>query len=72
MITHPDQVRVSDISYILLGQRFFYLAMIMDPFTRSIHGWNLSHALNQQLTLTALRRALQNHIPQIHHSDLSC
>ena len=34
-----------------------------------IRGWNLSRGLDQRLTLIALRRALQNQPPQIHHSD---
>ena len=41
----------------------------MDVFTRSIRGWELSRSLDQQLTLSALRRALADHGPHIHHSD---
>jgi len=69
VIIHPDQVWVSDITYIRLGRGFVYLAVIMDLFTRCIRGWHLSRGLDQKLTLIALRRALQSHIPQIHHSD---
>lgn len=69
VITRPDQVWASDITYIRLGRRFVYLAVVMDLFTRGIRGWNLSRALDQKLTLIALRRALQSHTPQIHHSD---
>jgi transposase InsO family protein len=68
-ITRPDQVWVSDITYIHLGQGFVYLAVIMDVFTRSIRGWCLSRTLDQELTLTALRIALDTHQPEIHHSD---
>ena len=68
-IIHPDQVWASDITYIRLGRGFVYLAVIMDLFTRGIRGWHLSRGLDQKLTLIALRRALQNHTPQIHHSD---
>ena len=68
-ITHPDQVWVSDITYIRLHQEYVYLAIIMDVFTRSIRGWCLSHTLEQELTLMALRAALENHLPEIHHSD---
>lgn len=69
VIIRPDQVWVSDITYIRLGRGFVYLAVIMDLFTRSIRGWNLSRGLDKKLTLIALRRALQSHSPQIHHSD---
>ncbi|MFH1446880.1 MAG: hypothetical protein ABIG43_05670 [Chloroflexota bacterium] len=40
----------------------------MNLFTRGISGWNLSLGLDQKLTLIALRRTLQSHTPQIHHS----
>ena len=69
LISYPNQVWVSDITYIRLGGGFIYLAVVMDLFTRSIRGWNLSRSLDQKLTLIALQRALQNHIPHIHHSD---
>lgn len=41
----------------------------MDVFTRSIRGWHLSRRLDQELTVSALRRALAQRCPQIHHSD---
>ena len=68
-ITRPDQVWVSDITYIRLYQEYVYLAIIMDVYTRSIRGWCLSRTLDQELTLTALRAALGTHTPEIHHSD---
>ena len=68
-IAHPDQVWVSDITYIRLHQEYVYLAIIMDVFTRSIRGWCLSRTLDQELTLMALRAALETHSPEIHHSD---
>ena len=68
-VTYPDQVWVSDITYIRLLREFVYLAVIMDVFTRSIRGWHLSRRLDQSLTLTALRQALRAHEPKIHHSD---
>jgi transposase InsO family protein len=68
-ITSPDQVWVSDITYIRLHQEHVYLAIIMDVYTRSIRGWCLSRTLDQELTLTALRAALATHTPEIHHSD---
>lgn len=68
-ITRPDQVWVADLTYIRLGREFVYLAVLMDVFTRSIRGWHLGHGLDQDLTLTALDRALEHHRPTIHHSD---
>jgi putative transposase len=69
-IVRPDQVWVSDITYIRLRIEFVYLAVIMDVFTRGIRGWHLGRSLDQTLTLLALHRALAHHqAPQIHHSD---
>lgn len=67
--TYPDQVWVADITYIALQEEFVYLAVIMDVYTRAIRGWQLSRSLDRELTLTALRRALQQRLPLIHHSD---
>lgn len=68
-ITCPDQVWVCDITYIRLFQEFVFLAIVMDVFTRSIRGWNLSKSLDTSLTLDALVQSLQDHVPEIHHSD---
>ena len=68
-IVRPEQVWVSDITYIRLRYEFVYLAVIMDVFTRGIRGWHLSRGLDQSLTLIALDRALAEHGPEIHHSD---
>jgi putative transposase len=65
----PDEVWVADITYIRLKHGFVYLAVLMDMFTRAIRGWHLDRSLDQSLTLTALQNALQNHCPEIHHSD---
>ena len=68
-ITRPDQVWVSDVTYVHLGDRFVYLAVLLDVFTRSVRGWELGLELGVALTLPALRRALQRGRPEIHHSD---
>jgi putative transposase len=68
-ISSPEQVWVCDITYVRLGAGFAFLAIVMDVFTRLIRGWQLSKAIDQELTLEALRMALSDHVPQIHHSD---
>lgn len=67
--SRPDEVWVADITYVRLAHDFVYLAVIMDVFTRCVRGWHLSRSLDRELTLTALRRALVDHVPAIHHSD---
>jgi putative transposase len=69
-IVRPEQVWVSDITYIGLRYDFVYLAVIMDVFTRGIRGWHLGRTLDHTLTLTALDQALVRYpAPEIHHSD---
>jgi putative transposase len=65
----PDEIWVSDLTYVRLGAEFIYLAISMDVFTRDIRGWLLGRTLDQALTLIALQRALVHHTPVIHHSD---
>lgn len=69
VVSSPEQVWVCDITYIRLGEGFVYLAIVMDVFTRAIRGWRLSKSLDQELTLAALKMALTDRVPQIHHSD---
>lgn len=38
-------------------------------FMSRIRGWHLGRRLDQELTLVALRRALESGCPEIHHSD---
>jgi putative transposase len=68
-VVRPEQVWVSDITYIRLREEFVYLAVLMDVFTRCIRGWHLGRSLDQGLTLAALEQALLDHRPEIHHSD---
>jgi putative transposase len=68
-IVRPDQAWVADITYVKLAREFVYLAVLMDVCTRCIRGWHLARSLDQELTLTALRRALCTQQPEIHHSD---
>jgi len=69
-ITHINQVWVADITYIRLGRKFIYLAIILDAYSRGVRGWHLSHSLDKQLTIGALEKALAVHpAPEIHHSD---
>ncbi len=68
-VSYPDQVWVSDITYIRLQGGFVYLAVSLDVFTRRVRGWQLGRSLDSELTLTALERALAQGRPQIHHSD---
>jgi transposase InsO family protein len=68
-VNKPEQVWVSDVTYIRLGQGFVFLAIVLDVYTRSVRGWQLSTACDTELTLAALRMGLADRVPEIHHSD---
>ena len=68
-ISYQDQVWVADITYVRLKERFIYVALLMDVFTRMIRAWHLSRQLNTSLTLKPLEDALRQSVPEIHHSD---
>ena len=71
-ITRPDQVYVSDITYITTIDGFCYLSLITDLFSRKIVGYCLSKSLGIEGCLTALKMALKGvEHPEnlIHHSD---
>jgi putative transposase len=70
VIDHPNQVWVSDLTWIRLANGDdVYLAIIMDVFTRRIVGWALGRDLGADLTIAALLRASKHGTPEIHHSD---
>jgi transposase InsO family protein len=67
-----NQVWVADITYIHLLVCFVYLAVILDVYSRKAIGYALSRNLDTQLTLCALRMAIDQRKPPlgcIHHSD---
>lgn len=69
---HPDQIWVSDITYLWTREGWLYLAVILDLFSRRIVGWSMSHRLGQELVLNAFKQALWRRRPSpgmIFHSD---
>ena len=68
----PNQLWVSDITYIHLPNSFAYLSLITDAYSRKIVGFYLSKDLTAKGPLHALKMALQsnpNITGLIHHSD---
>ena len=68
----PNQLWVSDITYIHLLGGFAYLSLITDAYSRKIVGFYLSKDLTANGPLQALKMALKangNIIGLIHHSD---
>jgi transposase InsO family protein len=71
-LTGINQLWVADITYIRLATEFVYLAVVIDAFSRRVIGWALDRAIDDDLTLAALRMALDRRRPApglVHHSD---
>jgi transposase InsO family protein len=71
-LTKINQLWVADITYIHVREGFAYLAVIIDAFSRRVVGGTLSRHIDSELTVAALRVALQTRQPPIgciHHSD---
>lgn len=71
-LTGINQLWVADITYIRLETEFVYLAVVIDAFSRRVIGWALDRAMEDDLTLAALRMALELRRPSpglVHHSD---
>ena len=71
-VTGPNQVWVSDITYIRTREAFMYLSLVTDMFSRKIVGYHLARTLEACDTLKALDMALTQ-LPEgvypTHHSD---
>jgi putative transposase len=70
--TRPNQLWVSDITYIALPSRFIYVAIILDAWSRLIVGYAISRSIDARLTVAALKAAIARREPPagcIHHSD---
>ncbi|MBD2119270.1 IS3 family transposase [Microcystis wesenbergii] len=71
-INRPEQVWVSDITYIRLTNQWGYLSLITDAYSRKIMGYSFRQDLAAEGCIKALKMALNNRMynqPIIHHSD---
>ncbi len=69
----PNQLWVSDFTYVSTWQGFVYVALVIDVFARRIVGWKVSSSSRTDFVLDALEQALHARRPiqgsLIHHSD---
>ena len=70
----PNQLWVSDFTYVSTWQGWQYVAFVIDVFARSIVGWRVSSSMRTDFVLDALEQALFDRRPEradalIHHSD---
>ena len=70
----PNQLWVSDFTYVSTWQGFVYVAFVIDVFARAIVGWRVSRSMHTDFVLDALEQALYARRSErdgelIHHSD---
>ncbi len=70
----PNQLWVSDFTYVSTWQGWLYVAFVIDVFARRIAGWRVSTSMTTDFVLDALEQALYARRPGddgtlIHHSD---
>ncbi len=70
-INQPNQVWVSDFTYLSYQNKFLYLATILDAFTREVISWNIASRHNKELITSTLIDAINKRekSPTIFHSD---
>jgi transposase InsO family protein len=72
-INRPEQVWVSDITYIGKRSKPCYLSLVTDAYSKQIMGYSIAANLNTESSLRALQMALRKRkdksLPLIHHSD---
>ncbi|HEX3767113.1 MAG TPA: IS3 family transposase [Puia sp.] len=73
VLNRPDELWVSDITYLQLSEnKFGYLSLVTDAYSRKIVGFCLNHDLSADGPIGALKMALKSRIgaaPLTHHSD---
>ena len=70
----PNQLWVSDFTYVSTSQGWLYTAFVVDVFARRIVGWRVSSSMTTDFVLDALKQALyarppERHSNWVHHSD---
>lgn len=69
-IDQPNQVWVSDITYIPMDRGFMYLSVVMDWHSRKVLSWRLSNTLESDFCVEALKEAIHNYgCPKIFNTD---
>lgn len=69
-IQGPSELWQSDITYIKVGEHYYYVVFIIDVYLRIVVGYCVSKHLRALANVKALDMALNNYTaPKIHHSD---
>jgi len=73
LVTRPNQVWSTDITYIRLPRGFVYLVAVIDWYSRKVLSWRLSNTLDSGFCVDCLEQALQVYgVPEIFNTDQGC
>lgn len=72
--SRPNELWVSDLTYVATWRGFVYVAFVIDVFARRVVGWRVSTSLRSDLALDALEQAISEREDDqadrlVHHSD---
>lgn len=62
-VSSPNQVWVTDITYLKVGGKWHYLTVFIDLFSRVVVGWDLSASLERASAIRALNKAILRRRP---------
>jgi len=73
-VSRPNELWVSDLTYVATWRGFVYVAFVIDAYARRIVGWRVSTSLRSDLALDALEQAISEREDDqearlVHHSD---
>lgn len=70
-VEEPDEVWVSDITYIETGQGWLYLCVFIDLYSRAVVGWSMDKNMTADIVVNAFRMGVskQQRAPIVAHSD---
>lgn len=71
-LTAPEQLWVSDITYLKTEEGTCYLTMVTDAYSRKIVGYSIADNMEVATVTEALRRGIENRLfnhTLLHHSD---
>jgi len=57
-VIEPNQVWVTDITYLRTYEGWLYLAVVIDLFSRQVIGWSMSSRIEKELAMNALLMAV--------------
>lgn len=73
VVTRPNQVWSTDITYIRLAHGFVYLVAVIDWYSRKVLNWRISNTLDTAFCVDCLEEALQRYgNPEIFNTDQGC